>query len=273
VGDERIRVLSDLHYGDRLSAVRSLSQIKPLKDGASALILNGDTLDTRPGPDPSGTAAAEAEVRAFFAAEAPPSTFLTGNHDPHLSEHHSMDLAGGKIFLTHGDILYESIVPWGRDARVSRERITSAFASLPDGGRRLEDRLAALRTVAASIHQRHQSERNFLRYFGRLALDTIWPPHRAWIILNAWRELPSRAARLASIDRPGAQFMLVGHTHRPGVWRRGPLTVINTGSFCPPLGGMAVDIEPSLVRVRKILPKPDAFRLGPTVAEFRLSGA
>jgi len=44
------RIFSDLHFGDRASRARRLAQLRPLLDGVDALVLNGDTLDTRPGP-------------------------------------------------------------------------------------------------------------------------------------------------------------------------------------------------------------------------------
>ena len=110
------RIFSDLHYGDRASRVRSLGQIAPLLDGPARIVVNGDTLDTRPGKHPRRTAELLAEVRRFFADESPPADLLTGNHDNDISETHALELAGGRVFITHGDVLFEDIVPWGRDA-------------------------------------------------------------------------------------------------------------------------------------------------------------
>ena len=45
---ELIRIISDVHFADRGSRVRSLGQLRPLLEGATLLVLNGDTLDTRP---------------------------------------------------------------------------------------------------------------------------------------------------------------------------------------------------------------------------------
>ena len=111
-----IRIFSDVHFGDRASRVHSLAQLRPLCEGAAALILNGDTLDTRPGPDPDRSSRLLSEVRSFFAAVGVPATLLTGNHDPALSPHHACDLADGRVFVTHGDIFFDEIVPWGHDA-------------------------------------------------------------------------------------------------------------------------------------------------------------
>ena len=49
------------------------------------------------------------------------------------------------------------------------------------------------------------------------------------------------------------------------------LVVINTGSYCRPLTGTAVDITESAVIVRAIEPRNGEFHLGEKVAEFPLA--
>lgn len=270
-----IRILSDLHYGDRASGIGTLPALTPLFDGASRVILNGDTLDTRPGPYPEHTAALRAEVSAHFAHHAPPVTFLTGNHDPDFSDHHSLDLAGGRVFVTHGDILFDNLVPWGNDAALARQRVLAELVRLDAAARdRLEDRLGAIRRAAFSIPQRHQAERHGLKYAAGFLSDTIWPPLRVLRVLRAWREAPARAARLTLRHRPQARFFIMGHIHRPGVWRtRGGLIVLNTGSFCPPLGTAAVDLTPDRITLRRVERGRGEFRLGATLADFALATA
>ncbi len=269
---ELIRIISDLHYGDRASRVRSLAQLRPLLAGVSHLVLNGDTLDTRPGPAPAHTAACQSEVRAFFPQQAPRVTFLTGNHDADFSSDHTLDLAGGAVFVTHGDILHEDIVPWSQDATSIRPQIAAGLAALPAAERtQLGPRLAVWRRVAAAIPQRHQSEPRGLRYAVNFARDTVWPPSRVWRVLKTWREEPGLAAAFVRQHRPAAKFFAVGHTHRPGAWRTpAGVVVLNTGSFCRPLGGCAVDLADDRVIVRRIVERGGEFRLGETMAEFAL---
>ncbi len=273
MGDHLIRILSDVHFGDRGSRVRSLDQLRPLLDGATSLVLNGDTLDTRPGTHAGRTAQMRADVLGFFGSGRAPVTFLTGNHDPDLSREHALEFASGKILVTHGDVLFESIVPWSRDAGVIRSRIISALASVPDTeADSLEGRIAAFRSVAATIPQLHQSETNPIRYALRLAGDTVWPPDRAFRIFKAWREAPGRAADLAGRHRPRARFVAIGHTHKPGVWTRpSGVVVVNTGSFCRPFGPMAAEITTDRLRVRRVESRRGEFRVGAEVASFPLS--
>jgi predicted phosphodiesterase len=270
-----IRILSDLHFGDHASRVVRLKQVQPLLEGVSSLVLNGDTLDTRPGPHPAHTAECHAEVSAFFGQKVAKTTYLTGNHDPDLSPHHRLDLANGAVFVTHGDAFFDDIVPWSHDAPFIRQRLADEFARLP---RELHDaldhRLAVFRRVALAIPQRHQSERNKLKYALHYLADTVWPPLRLWRVFRAWKQAPVTAAAFARQHRPRARFVISGHTHRPGIWSppSGP-TVINTGSFCPPLGGLCVDLTPERVIVRQIVGRGAEFRAGSTVAEFPLAAA
>jgi predicted phosphodiesterase len=271
VGSQFTRILSDVHYGDRASRVRSLDQLNPLLEGPSALILNGDTLDTRPEKDGAQTERRRREVLDFFGRCGIPVTFLTGNHDPDLSGLHELGLEGDKILLTHGDILFDSIVPWSRDASMIRSRLIAALAAVPDTAG-LESRLGVFRAVAGAVPQRHQAERDPLKYALRFVGDTVWPPGRALKILRAWREAPGRAASLARKHRPKARFVMIGHTHKPGYWRmEGGVVVINTGSFCPPFGAIAADVESGRVTLRKVDFKRGQFHPGRALAEFQVA--
>lgn len=269
---ELTRIFSDLHYGDLASRIGSLGHLRPLLEGVDHLVLNGDTLDTRPGAVPAHTARCRAEVLAFFPAETPRATLLTGNHDADLTDDHCLDLAGGRVFATHGDIFYDDLVPWSRDVPSIRPQITAGLAALPPAARdTLAARFAVWRQVAAAIPQRHQSETRGLRYLQNFARDTIWPPARAWRILRTWRREATVATAFARTHRPAAKFVLIGHTHRPGVVQApGGVHVINTGSFCRPLGGWLADVTADRLVVRRIAVRRGEFRPGDVVAEFSL---
>jgi len=266
---ELIRIFSDIHYGDRSSQVRRLDQLRPLADGATSLILNGDVLDTRRGPAPDFTAACRAEVTDFFARLGPPVQFLTGNHDPDFSPHHAADLAGGQVFVTHGDVVFDEIVPWAVDAPAIRQLVRARLG--PAAGRGLlAEQLAGFRQIAASIPQRHQSERNGWKYLAGLAADTMWPPWRTTRVVQAWWVHPGLIRSLARAHRPAARFAVVGHTHWPGIWGRpgGPIVI---GSYCLPVGGLAVDLAADLLTVRRVQLRRGEFRTGEPIAQFALA--
>jgi predicted phosphodiesterase len=253
--------------------VSALSQLRPLLDGADAFVFNGDTLDTRPSRNNERTARMRSEVLDYFGSFGIPVTFLTGNHDPNISRHHSLELDGGRVLVTHGDLLFDTIVPWSSEAKVMKQRVAEALAALPAGrGSELEGQLEAFRSAAGSVSQRHQEEPNPVRYALRLASDTVWPPHRAFSMFKAWRDAPGKAAALARRHRPGAQCIVIGHTHRPGVWRApSGVAVVNNGSFCRPFGGLVTEVRPGNVRVRRVECRRGDFHPGHTVATIPLS--
>jgi len=275
VADKIIRIFSDLHYGERSSRVRSLKQLAPLLDGVDTLILNGDTLDTRHGPYPEHTAAVVAEVKEFLGRATPKIIPLSGNHDPDFSALHALELANGRVLVTHGDTLFEDIVPWGRDAPDIRRQIAAGLAALTPAERDSFAAQAAIyRRVSAALPQRHQAERNLFKYVVSFIRDTFWPPTRFLHVLRAWREAPERAAALARQHWPEARFIILGHLHRPGIWQsRDGRVVINTGSFCPPFGACLVDLTPGRLVVRRIAARGGAFYPGRQVAEFALAEA
>ncbi|HTO05238.1 MAG TPA: metallophosphoesterase, partial [Opitutus sp.] len=263
------RIFSDLHYGDRASTLRSLADVRPLLEGCSSIVLNGDTLDTRPSRTPEVALQARSEVNHFFAMEAPPTTWLTGNHDPDISDQHAVELNDRLVYVTHGDILFENLVPWGRDADDLSREISAELARFePNERTLLAHQFIAFRRAAAAIPQRHQSERNTLKYLLSFSADTFWPPLRILKVLKAWRETPARAASLLKRHQLPARVVVMGHTHRRGVTRTPEgILVFNTGSFCPPCAGGVVDVSESAVRLRAIIRRGNEFRLGETIAE------
>jgi predicted phosphodiesterase len=270
-----IRIISDIHYGDRASRVRDLIQLVPLANDVDRLIVNGDMMDTRPGPYPELTTRCRSDVGDFAGLQNAPVTLLTGNHDPDISADHVTTLANGEVLVVHGDVLFDEIVPWGRDARAIRTKINAAIAASPAralGGISFAERIGIWRQVAASIPQRHQSERRALQYAWRFAVDTIVPPDRVLKILGAWRREPQLAAELAQAHFPSARYIVLGHTHRPAIRKaRNGVIAINTGSFCAPFGGFAVDVFPDALRVRRIQYRRRMFHPGRLIAEFPLA--
>lgn len=273
MAEQLTRIISDLHYGEHACRVARLGQLRPLLAGVDHLVLNGDALDTRPGPRPDHTAERIAEVRAFFPREVPGTTFLTGNHDADFSDRHFLDLGHGSVFVTHGDIFFNDIVPWSQDAPHIRRSLAAEFESGPAHLRGdLAHRYAVFRRVAARIPQRHQSETNRLKYALHYLVDTVWPPLRMFRVVHTWRIAPRLAMELTRRHRPQARFVISGHTHRPGVWR-GPdgLIAINTGSFCPPLSGQCVDLTTTTLTVRPLEYRGGEVRPGAPIAEFPLA--
>lgn len=263
-----LRILSDLHLHDARSQVRALSQIEPLLAGVRTLVLNGDTCEMRRGL----TAAQLAEVKTFFTARVPEVVFVTGNHDPDISEMHEYLAVDGRLWVTHGDVCFDDLTPWSRHAADIRREVAAQLALEPRADyTQLPVRFRIARHIART--EAHVPDlvtrtwRSHASWFWR----TFFPPTQVLAMLRCWRDLPRRAAELARSQRTSAQVVVTGHVHFPGVWRtaHGP-TIINTGSFFRPLGGNLVDVIGDRVQVRRIDRARDVFRPGKLLAEIRL---
>lgn len=268
----QVRIISDLHYGDRVSAVHDLAQLAPLLEGTRTLLLNGDTTDTRPGPNPDVAVQVRAELDDFIRHASAEVRCLTGNHDPDITPHHHAEFANGTVLATHGDILFDNIVPWGRDAELAMDLVNQARLDSHPAGDELQRLLQAHRHAAARIPQRHQAERRGLQYFTSFVTDTLWPPSRIFHIVNSWRQFPARAKKLLDLHRPNARFFIGGHTHWPGIWQtRDGFVFINTGSYCPPCGRLMVDVAGDQLTVRNIRKHRGDFHPGNIIREFALT--
>jgi predicted phosphodiesterase len=269
---EVTRILSDLHYGDPASRVRSLEALRPLFAGADRIVFNGDSVETRPSPILHVTDAIRREFVEFARSAASPCTVVTGNHDPDVSAVHHLELLGGLVFITHGEVLFDDLVPWSLELPTIRELYRQELSALPPLQRdEPGERLAACKRACARLELTEDPHPRHL--WGR-ALRTVrifWPPRCSWAMFKAWRQLPDRAAAFACEFRPGARFVVVGHTHRPGVWVRSDRIIINTGSFRPPFGCYATDVSAEQVVVRQVRHSGGNFDLGRVVAAFSLA--
>lgn len=264
-----LRILSDLHIFDADSRIRDPAQLAPLFTGVDHLLLNGDTCDTERELPPAELAG----LVAFFRSRVPQVTFLTGNHDPAISEQHELLLANGAVWVTHGDVLFPEATPWStlRDElarRIDQELATATAAERHTIATRLRAHRAACRNLPREFDQRATSA--FARLH-RLRI-TLFPPRKIIAMLRAWRDTPRLAADLAAAQRPSARVIITGHIHHPGVWTR-PCgrVVINTGAFGPPRGALLVDLRDGVLTVRKVAQRGGDFHPGERVAEIALA--
>ena len=264
-----LRILSDLHFHDARTQLRDLRQLEPLLAGVRTLVLNGDSCEMRRGVTPAQVAA----LRTFLCERVPEVVFITGNHDPDISDTHELLAAGGRVWVTHGDVCLDDLTPWSRHAGELRRLVAAQLAADPAADHaRLDVRFRIARAVA-------RAERNVPDYVStgwrahlRWLWETFFPPRQTLAMLRSWRDLPRLARSLAVSQRPTAQVVVLGHVHFPGVWRRDPgPVIINTGSFFRPLGGNLVDVLADRVQVRRIVRMEGTFHPGRQLAEIPLT--
>lgn len=270
--EEPIRILSDLHFGHPASIIERPEQLAPLFREARTLVFNGDTVELRYLRGRRiGMRNAHLMRQACEAAGALP-VFINGNHDPILSDLSHVDLSDGAVLVTHGDMLFHDISPWSHEADVIGRAHTREIEGMEeDAFLDFEKRLKASKRAALSIElHRTRMRRDSLAAL-RTVLRECWPPWRPFQVFHSWAVTPARAEALARVFRPRARFILIGHTHFSGCWRRGPRMIINTGSFLPLSGRMAVDIQAETVTVRPILIDRGVFKAGAPMMQFAVT--
>jgi exonuclease SbcD len=263
-----LRILSDLHFRDATTRLRRLEDLEPLLEGVDELWLNGDTCDNQ-----TGLPAAEVEsIRRFFRARVPTVRFLTGNHDPDISDDHWCATPDGRLCATHGDVFFEGAVPWDRQRAVLAARIRAAMSAHPGlDDATLAGRLALHRIACTGLPRECDPENPGHLHRLRRLVTEFWPPRQPLSMIHAWRSLPDRVAAVAPRWFPQAQIVVTGHVHLPRIWRRGTLTIVNTGAFTGPLGAYLVDVVGDEVTVHRLKLRHGRWQAGPRVETVLLA--
>ncbi|MBX2852619.1 MAG: metallophosphoesterase family protein [Phycisphaeraceae bacterium] len=228
----RTVILSDTHLAGNGQGAGSADALRPLWQGANELILNGDTAELSH-PTLRASAAREVmRIQDLCEEDGVRLTFLSGNHDPLITDRRFLRLCGGEVFLTHGDMLHPSISPWTSYAKQLRELHEGALSQLELMDRAQLDQQAMAAAHASHIKWDHLAEHDQPK-LGRLAKG-VDQARKVAKVLWFWHRLPKLAAAFAARYAPESRFFIFGHIHRAGVWQFGHQTIINTGSYhCP----------------------------------------
>lgn len=270
----RIRIVSDIHLGHRASVVESTDALSPLAEGVDHLIFNGDTLELKYGDLENTAYDATAQKQRFDEVAAKwgcQITLITGNHDPAISDTHYLSLCGGEVFVTHGDGLFPEIAPWSSSVELLRK---CGSGIDPDAtGNSHEELHAYLQLHKRASIEAHKLDDDYNpTLWGKLKifLHQTWPPTTPFKILNCWRIMPDKAVSLATRFGHSPSFLIIGHTHNPGVWKRGKHTIINLGSLFQWPGAQCVDIEGDQLLVRKLHKRHHSLRIGKVFKRFAI---
>ncbi|MEM9161073.1 MAG: metallophosphoesterase [Verrucomicrobiota bacterium] len=263
----KIRVLSDLHIGHRASLARNPDRLAPLVEGADIVIFNGDTIELKfanPTRKPETYVSKDELAKRVRSWGAEP-IFVTGNHDPSISNIHHLSLDDGNILITHGDGCFKNIAPWSSESKILGEetnRLATPQTELSRKHSDLHSYLSDIKSASIEAYKRH-AERN-PTLWGRFSifLHQAWPPTRPFRILRAWRDMPQASYDLARSFGLNPSLIIVGHTHRPFVRTIGKSHIVNTGSFFTWPGAYSVDFDASGTTIRKIKKSRHGVRFG-----------
>lgn len=249
-----VRILSDLHLGHDRSVVQRAEALRPLLAGADAVIFNGDTLQERADVFRPRSLDLVAGLMELCRREGVRPTLLRGNHDPTAWPLEMVDLLGGGITVTHGDVWLRLISPWSRAMPQYRSRLEAIHAEFPPAHqldvRQRFDLLQRCRMALPPTDSGRSSRGS--RNRPSLFFREMWPPRRPWEVLKVYARLPGLASGFVRTYRPQSQVLVFGHTHRARIWRRGGRLLVNTGAFVTFAQPLMVEIKDHVLRAWRL---------------------
>jgi len=268
--EEPVVIISDLHLGRSTRWKERLEPLRGVWRGAATMVFNGDTMN--------GHLAANSALRGqivsclseMCASDGARAVFLAGNSDPYIDRLQHLFLSGGRVLVTHGDAVFPDVSPWRVRVRDIREARDAAVRDMPAHQRdTLEGQLLSTRQASEAILAKTLGRKGLfpLRHLG-LCLA----PFRLWAVMRAWRRAPSLAAQFLRHYAPRARFIVMGHTHRRGIWRIEETVVINTGSFEGFSSPAMVRLGGGEIAVQRIGREEGLYRPGETLASFAPDG-
>lgn len=251
-----IRVLSDLHLGHPATCIKEVRLLAPLLEGVDKVIFNGDTCEQEVTAwRQKGTEQVE-ELKELCRDLGVAARFLNGNHDPDLSSESWAELSGGKIFVSHGDMILPGVAPWSSEYQRRRAEVRTLLRALP----RPAETLTALRAQTRKVIEVLAPDDACLPSLMRLKvpfLSALWPPLRPLNILLGWARMFIKAEQFVERYCPQAQLFLFGHYHLSGIRQRGGRVYCNTGSFTKEGRPLLVDLRGATVEIRAVDQKLD----------------
>ncbi len=247
--------------------------MEPLFRDIRSVIFNGDTVEMRSERNREQAGSILREIELFCAGQSAATCFINGNHDPIISTTNHVELGAGSLLVTHGDVLFHESTRRASGGRARRAVRAKLLRQLDENERTtLEEILSTNKRVSPVITLDDFTIPNGTWGQFTTFMRQTWPPRRLVHMVSSWKDTPVHAIDLIRLYRPGARCVIVGHTHFPGIWQRRGCHVINTGSYLPMLGRLAVDFVDDVVTVRKVVFRRGRFHLGRQVARFRLNG-
>ncbi len=233
--------------------------------GAKTVIFNGDTVNWAVTRESARLGQIVEGLEAVCAVDGVKPIFVAGNTDGRISTCRHLLLSEGRVMVSHGDVIFPEVSPWRiRAARFRRARIAALEGMAPDRRGTLEGQLAA--AMEANMSVRVGKEVGF----GARIIEQVRFLGTPLRTLGAWRRAPSLAVEFLGKYVRQARCMVIGHTHRPGIWQQDDRIVVNTGSFRCPHCPWVVCLDNGTLTVRKIVRERGNYILGKEMGQFSL---
>lgn len=263
---EPVRILSDLHLGHQISRIAEVATMRPLVAGAGTVVFNGDTWQELAEPFRERSESMLGELRELCAEEGADVVFLPGNHDPGWPGPGWIELAEGRVVVTHGDALLWDGSPWKREVLGAGHRVAGLWKEYPEADTDPAVRIELARAVARELCSvEYPTGRTFLQR----AWDAAVPPTRALRMIESWFTQGESGAQYCDRYFPRAEILVIGHFHHAGCWRRNGRTVVDTGSFMNPGRADWMEWRDGLLVHGLVDESTDEFRLGKRLGVWR----
>lgn len=226
-----VRIFSDLHLGHKASRISDVETLRPLFRGAGTVVFNGDTWEELSETWREASGRMLDHLRRILAEEDCDVIFLSGNHDPGWEGRGWLELAGGKIIVTHGDALLRDGAPWKREMLAGRKDIDRLWENFPEASTDPAARHELAREIARRFPTRRHAEG---RSLVARVIDAAFPPRRAMEMILAWLRQGRMGADFCERYFPDAEIIVNGHFHCAGTRMARGKIVLNTGSFVVP---------------------------------------
>lgn len=261
----RYRIVSDLHLGHEKSYFHHLDQLRFLLDGCDTLICLGDTAETRVNRFQQRGFEFREELRDLCRTEQKNLIIIGGNHDPDIHDRAAF-LLDERIFMMHGDAIFQTGAPWGREFLYNKEQVFDIIHKYRNEPDNLRNRLSMNREIAdqiAPVLSRQFGSNKYLNFL----IHAAWPPSRPARILGAWILYKKYIRRFTRKYVPQAEVVITGHLHRRSIFQADKRCFINTGAYFQNATPWIVDIHQNLLTVSNLEAKKS---IGRSVASFSL---
>ena len=266
-----IVVFSDLHLKSWDNWDRELERLRGLWENAKTIILNGDTLSWRIAKHPDIREKMRNDITDYFHRNGLETIFVAGNSDQEITGQDYHFLCGEKILALHGHAIFDDVSPWNYCASQLKQNRRQFLESTSKPSRNTLDAYAqSARSATIEIQQqclkKHCKTRAQSFFF--LNIHKFRTLLRIGKILKSWKNTPKLAAGFLELYAPETKFLIMGHTHRSGVWKPDGRVIINTGSIRNHRHALLVQLENDTLKVFRIRRNKKQLILGQLVEEF-----
>jgi predicted phosphodiesterase len=263
-----VRVLSDLHLVHDASRVKRVASLRPLLEGAENVVFNGDTCELVYSGWRQRSEEMRDELVALCGELGATPWFTCGNHDPWISQFGWLTAEGGRVFITHGDLVLRNPSPWNRECLQRKREILALLRDRGEGDGSLRYRWETLQQLNRAMIP--ESAKAGSSRFNSLILNALCPPERAFQILRVWALQARHADAFVRRFAPDCRAFIYGHFHRPLVAQRGGRFLCNTGAFVAKNESLVVDVAQGVVTAREVDRGAGDFRPGREVGRMEV---